>query len=204
MDTDALYGLNKLHSLVLEMCRLRSMPPVADVKDTLSNLAITQNLITYIPADYFKGFTKLQSLSLIFNRLAYFPDVRPLNLTLNALFLTENRITRIPQSVIPSCSKLKQLGITWNNLGTLNGSIFGGGHVAMEVFMSGNPWRCDSSLAWLCNLKYGNFTERFSGRQRQFRAFGRARFSDYNLLECAQPDLYAGAKIRGLSMLMDV
>ena len=34
--------------------------------------------------------------------------------------------------------------------------------------------------------------------------FGRARFSDYNLLEYAQPDLNAGAKIRDFSMLIGV
>ena len=85
MDTDALYGLNKLHSLTLNLCDLWSMPPVVDVKDPLINLAVTENLITYIPADYFEGFTQLQTVSLMINRLAHFPDVHPHNLTLNTL-----------------------------------------------------------------------------------------------------------------------
>ena len=204
MDADALYGLNTLHSLTLDRCHLRSMPPVADVKDTLINLAIIQNLVTYIPADYFKGFAQLQTLSLMYNRLAQFPDVYPLNHTLNTIYLVVNRITQMTQSVIPSCSKFKQFSVRRNKLVTLNGSIFGGGHVVMEVSMLDNPWRCDTSLAWLCNLEYGNFTEEFSGRKLQIPMFGRARFSDYNLLEYAQPDLNAGAKIRDFSMLMGV
>ena len=94
MDADALYGLNTLHSLTLDRCHLRSMPPVADVKDTLINLAIIQNLVTYIPADYFKGFAQ-QTLSLMYNRLAQFPDVYPLNHTLNTFYLVVNRITQM-------------------------------------------------------------------------------------------------------------
>ena len=170
---------------------------------TLRNLAITYNFITYIPVDYFKGFTTLQTLFLTMNHLIQFPDVHPLNHTLKSLFLLLNRIKIIPQSVIPSCPKLKQLNIKRNMLQTLDGSLFVGRSAAMRVTMSANPWRCDSSLAWLCNLEYGNFTEDISGRQLQLRMFGRARFSEYNFLECAQPHLYARAKIRDLSMIID-
>ena len=204
MDIDALFGLSKLHSLTLKRCHLRSMPPVAHVKDTLINLGVAQNLITHIPVDYFKGFVQLQTLFLSVNRLAQFPDVHPLNLTLNTLHLLSNRISLIPQSMIPSCSKLKQINIKRNRLVTLDGSLFVGRSVVMKVYMSDNPWICDSSLAWLCNLDYGNFTDDFLGRQLQIRMYGRAGFSDYNFLECAQPDLYAGVKIRDLSMLMDI
>ena len=204
MDIDALFGLSKLHSLTLKRCHLRYMPPVAHVKDTLINLGVAQNLITHIPVDYFKGFVQLQTLFLSVNHLAQFPDVHPINLTLSSLSLLSNRISLIPQSVIPSCSKLKEINIKRNRLVTLDGSLFVGRTAAMKVYMSDNPWICDSSLAWLCNLDYGNFTDDFSGRQLQIRVYGRAGFSDYNFLECAQPDLYAGLKIRDLSMLMDI
>ena len=197
IDKDALYGLKKLHTLKLVRCRLRFMPPVVHVKDTLLALILRGNLITYISHGYFKGFARLAILVLDKNHLVQFPDVRPLNQTLNTLFLSSNCISALPQNMIFSCCRLKYLRINENMLQTLNGSHFDGGNTAVKVSMSENPWRCDSSLAWLCNLDIGNFSEGSSVQQMQMS--GRARFADYAKLKCAQPDLYAGVEIHTLS-----
>ena len=197
VDKDALYGLKKLHTLKLVRCRLRFMPPVVDVQDTLLALILRGNLITYISVGYFKGFAKLAILVLDNNHLVQFPDVRPLNQTLKTLFLSSNCISEIPPNMISSCFYLTYLRINENMLQTLNGSYFDGENAAVKVFMSGNPWRCDSSLAWLCNLDIGNFSE--GGSVQQFQMFGPARVADYAQLKCAQPALYAGVEIHYLS-----
>ena len=200
IDDGAFYGLNKLHTLKLVRCRLRLMPPVTDVKGRLRSLDLRRNLITFIPFGYFQGFVKLEALFIDQNRMVRFPDVRQLNQTLYMLYLSYNRIPVIPRNIISSCFHPKYLKMSMNMLQTLRRSFFDGENTVVKVSMFGNPWRCDSALAWLCDLDIGNFIH--DGLSEQFPMFGRARFSDYTELRCAQPDLYAGVKIIELSKLM--
>ena len=175
------------------------MPPVVDVNDTLCLLVLRDNLITHIPAGYFKHFIKLEALFLNRNHLIRFPDVLPLNKTLSTLSLSFNCIQEIPRNMISSCSHLKYLSISVNKLQTLGVLVFNDENAIVKVAMLGNPWRCDSALAWLCNLDPGNYS--IYGSVEIYPMFGRARFSDYTRLKCAQPDRYAGMMIHRLSML---
>ena len=223
MSIDAFYGLNNLQSLRLERCLLRHMPPIAHVKDTLLSLFVPGNLIAYISDGYFEDFRDLTVLSVAKNYLTQFPDVSPIYQTLHTLSLHSNRIRTIPSFMVDNtfialkylmlwennihaiptrllshCPNLRELLINDNNLRTLDHSVFEGNHSTVRVTLSGNPWRCDSALAWLCDLHFENYNN--EGFVTQFKTFKRAGIPDYGRLICTGPDLYDGIKIIHLSM----
>ena len=135
------------------------MPPVIDVKGTLRSLDLRGNLITFIPFGYFKGFVKLQTLFIEQNRMVRFPDVRPLNQTLYMLYLSYNRIPAISQKYNFLLFSLEIYKISMNMLKTLRRSSFvDDENTIVKISMFGNPWRCDSALALLCDLDIGNFS----------------------------------------------
>ena len=222
MSIDAFYGLDNLGNLRIDRCLLRLMPPIADVKDTLHTLWITRNLITHIPAGYFEDLPQLTTLDLSNNQLPHFPDVSPINRTLHTLSLRSNYIITIPSfmvttifialeflslrdnnihtlppSFVSNCPNLRQLFIAKNNLLTLDKSIFDV-EGAMILSLSGNPWRCDSALAWLCDLDFMN--HRMDGVVRQFKTYGRVGIRDYVDLVCTGPRVFAGMNIKNLRM----
>ena len=73
-----------------------------------------------------------------------------------------SRITayqQYPKNIISSCSHLKYIKISMNMLQTLRRSSFvDDENTIVKISMFGNPWRCDSALAWLCDLDIGNFS----------------------------------------------
>ena len=69
IEDRAFVGLDQLAQLNIIECDLRFMPPFTDVKDTLSELHLDANDISYVPYGYFQGFKKLHRLSLADNLL---------------------------------------------------------------------------------------------------------------------------------------
>ena len=222
MSIDALHGLKRLKRLHIERCRLRRMPAMGHVKDTLQSLMITENSITHIPDGYFDGFLQLTRLDLAKNCLTQVPDVSPVHQTLitlsvlsnyiseiphfmgdnilislKSLILSNNNIQAFPPSLLSKFPNLQEFFISINNLHTLDESVFGGIHAVVLVRLSGNPWICDSALAWLCDLKLKNYS--FMGFAKQFKSYGHIGITDYERLVCAGPDRYEGMDIFHLS-----
>ena len=183
----------------------RKMFPFDDV------IMITENSITHIPDGYFDGFLQLTRLDLAKNCLTQVPDVSPIHQTLitlsvlsnyiseiphfmgdnifislKSLILSNNNIQAFPPSLLSKFPNLQEFFISINNLHTLDESVFGGIHAVVLVRLSGNPWICDSALAWLCDLKLKNYS--FMGFAKQFKSYGHIGITDYERLVCAGPD----------------
>ena len=223
MSIDAFYGLKNLKRIHLEQCRLRRMPPIVQVKDSLQSLLIIGNKIAHIPECYFHGLRQFTTLSLAENCLTQFPDVSPVHQTLftlslrsnyiseiphfmvdnifislKSLMLSNNKIYKLTSSFLSNIPNLQELFILNNRLHTLDESVFGGTHTAMVVILAGNPWRCDSALAWLCDLPLSNYSLRVFFKQ--YRTYGHTGVTDYGRLKCAGPDVFAGIDIMHLCM----
>ena len=170
----AFAGLPKLEILQIAGCDLNSMPPLADVKDTLIDLSIYENRISFVPHGYFRGFKKLRMLTLTENLLTEVPDVTDLSSTLLYLNLQTNSIVYFPNWMLQiSMAKLEKLeifnnqiqvfppmvlchqfrlryiGLSDNNLTTLSRYYDVTRGFNAEVHVDRNPLHCNSSLAWL-------------------------------------------------------
>ena len=171
----------------------------------------------------FSWFTAIYYIKLADNCLTQFPDVSPVHQTLftlslrsnyiseipqfmvdnifislKSLMLSNNKIYKLPSSFLSNIPNLQELFILNNHLHTLDESVFGGTHTAMVVTLAGNPWRCDSALAWLCDLPLANYSLR--GFSKLYRTYGHTGVTDYGRLKCAGPDVFAGIDIMHLRM----
>ena len=221
MNIDAPYGLYNLGNLRLDRCLLRRIPYIADVKYTIHTLMVTRNLITQIPDDYFDDFPKLAMLNLANNQLAHFPDVSSVRRTLRILSLQSNVMAQIPKfmittafvvleyltvsdneiDIIPSgffrnCPNLQQFVITKNRLCALNRSLYEGRDKSAVLGLSGNPWWCDSALAWLCDLHL--MDHRIQDVVMKYESYCRVGICDYGQLVCTGPRSHAGLDIKYL------
>ena len=174
IEDHAFAGLQQLHTLQIIDCNLTSMPPVADVKDTIIDLYLAPNRIAFVPYGYFRGFKKLHRLSLGENLLTEVPDVTDLASTLNDLGVQCNSIVHFPNWMLPiTTAKLEQLEIydneiqvfppmilchqprlryidlADNNLTTLSWYHDVTQGSKAKVNIAGNPLHCNYSLAWL-------------------------------------------------------
>ena len=61
-----------------------------------------------------------------------------------------------------------------------------------------NPWRCDSALAWLCDLPI--MDHKIKGMVKKYETYGRVGINDYDLLECTAPRMHEGIYIKHLRM----
>ena len=110
-------GLPQLQTLEIVACNLTSMPPIAEVKDTLINLWLSINHISFVPHDYFTGCKKLRMLSLGSNWLTEFPDVTNLASTLFELNLPRNNIVNFPNWILQvSMAQLDKLELFDNHI----------------------------------------------------------------------------------------
>ena len=117
IEDDALVGLAELAVLKIMECGLSSMPPVFDVKDTLYELYLNINNISYVANDYFRGFKRLYHLSLADNSLTELPDLTGLKTTLQILHAEINIITHFPNWMLNmSIEKLSYLYISQNRI----------------------------------------------------------------------------------------
>ena len=91
----AFAGIHTLQRMSLIDTGLSSMPPLTPVKNTLRNLCLDHNNISYVPPGYFLGFNKLGTLSMNSNLLLEVPDVYPLLNTITKLFLNTNHVLSI-------------------------------------------------------------------------------------------------------------
>ena len=174
LEDHAFIGLVQLGVLQIAGCGLTSMPPVSDVKGTLTELSLNSNRISCVPHGYFLGFKKLSSLSLVGNLLIEIPNVSDLASTLYSLGvsrnnitcfpkwmlnismanlrdlpISENRIREFPPMILRCQSQLESVNLRWNELTTVpqyNGVTR---NITATVTILGNPLHCDSSLAWL-------------------------------------------------------
>ena len=96
IEDHAFAGLDHLAQLNIFECDLTFMPPVSDVNDTLSELHLDSNDISYVPYGYFQGFEKLHRLSLADNLLTELPDFTDLTSTRRKLEVQSNMITHFP------------------------------------------------------------------------------------------------------------
>ena len=225
MQTKALHGLNNLIRLILKRCHLREMPPVvASVKRTLQMLNVKDNNITTIQQYYFDGFEDLRYLILSKNKLKIFPNIHPISGVLKDLLVTSNFITEIPptlsKQLFPSLkmislarnriadiplgifSRLPSLyafDIQRNKLSTFKLPDFFVYNVTDELLLNlgGNPWRCDSALAWLADLDTGVI--KLFGSSGLFPRLGRIWFLSYKMVCCHGPTQHAGKCIFDMS-----
>ena len=224
MSDDALCGLNNLAVLILRQCKLREMPPVDPVKNTLHTLMLFENEITNISKDYFEGFTVLMKVSLSYNRLTAIPDVSPVRDTLLILRVSSNYITSIPSSVLDniyprvteirlkgnkikafppsafsSWPNIRKFDIRNNKLSKLYEHVFlGVNHSSyVDIFLYGNPWRCDSAFSWFIGLSTGKYTDE-TGATVPYGILGRVRFPFYKLIQCAEPRAHVGKMVADL------
>ena len=91
--------------------------------------------------------------------------------------LWDNKIHTFSSTFISHCPNLSELSIDDNDLYALDKSVFEGNHSRVRVTLSDNPWRCDSDLAWLCDLHFDNYN--VMGTVTQFKTYGRAGIEDY-------------------------
>ena len=174
IEEHAFAGLPQLNILDIVACKLSSMPPIADIKDTLIDLSLHENQISFVPHDYFTGCRKLRTLSLAGNLLTEFPDVTDLASTLFALRLTHNAIVNFPSWMLQvSMAQLEELALFGNqieafppmilcrqlrlrsielernNLTSLTRYSDVTRGIKTTIYVEDNPLHCNSSLAWL-------------------------------------------------------
>ena len=174
IEDHAFAGLSQLEILEIVACDLTSMPPIADVKDTLIRLALRENHIAFVPHDYFTGCRKLRMLSLEDNLLTEIPDVTDLARTLFDLRLPNNAIVNFPNwmlqvsmaqleflelfhnqiEVFPPMifchqPRLRSINLAGNNLTSLAWYHDVTRSIKATIDVKDNPLHCNGSLAWL-------------------------------------------------------
>ena len=179
IEDHAFAGLDQLVQLNILECDLKFMPPVSDVKDTLSELHLDSNDISYVPYGYFQGFKKLHRLSLADNLLTELPDVTALTSTLRKLEVPRNIITHFPNWMLNTSManwttlhiyenrirefypmilrhqrQLTYINLMRNDLTTLSEYHGVTWDTIAEVHIDHNPIHCDNSLAWLANVNH--------------------------------------------------
>ena len=179
IEDHAFAGLDQLAQLNIFECDLTFMPPVSDVKDTVSELHLDSNDISYVPYGYFQGFKKLHRLSLADNLLTELPDVTDLTSTLRSLEVQRNIITHFPNwmlnasmanwtslhifqnrirefspMIIRHQHRLKFINLRENDLTTLFEYPDVTWDTMTEVHIEYNPLHCDNSLAWQANVNH--------------------------------------------------
>ena len=228
INDDAFDGLSSLILLILINCKLRQMPPVNTVKDTLQLLNVRGNAITEIPQRYFEDFTSLKQLFISNNKLMEIPDVSPARCTLQGVKLSFNNITSIPSSLfdhiypfltsvwlsrnkiktiptglLSAWPKIQVFGIDRNKLNRIDKYLFddGNGTSYVEIHLLHNPWRCDSALSWFAELNIESHKDMY-GTLLSYGIYGRWHFRSYAAMVCAEPQAYAGKRIKDVGTCM--
>ena len=92
IDEMAFAGIPNLRSLRLVHTGLMAAPPLNPVKNTLEELDLPFNHISYMPRGYFVGFKNLTQLDMRHNLLLDIPDITPLRNTMTHIHLNFNKV----------------------------------------------------------------------------------------------------------------
>ena len=211
IEDDALVGLAELAVLKIMECGLPSMPPVFDVKDTLYELYLNTNNISYVANDYFRGFKRLYHLSLADNSLTELPDLTVLKTTLQILHaeiniikhfpnwmlnmsmeklsylhISQNRIQEFSSTMLSLQRQLQYIDLSLNDLRTVPQYHDVTWVTTVEVIIKDNPLHCNSSLAWLTSTSRAGNGDIITGAIR------------YNGGHCETPKRLRGRFLTGL------
>uniref|UniRef100_A0A672P4L0 LRRCT domain-containing protein n=1 Tax=Sinocyclocheilus grahami TaxID=75366 RepID=A0A672P4L0_SINGR len=113
----------------------------------LRQLSLIRNQLRTLPADLLLGLSNLHALYLENNRLKSLAASAFIgNPNLRQMFLSGNRLESLPAGIFLKQDELVFLDLRNNYLqnltpGTLDGRLY--------AVLSGNPWHCNSSLAYL-------------------------------------------------------
>ncbi|XP_036005814.1 immunoglobulin superfamily member 10 [Fundulus heteroclitus] len=108
---------------------------------SLLRLYIDHNQIEFINPEAFYGLTNLQLVQLEHNQLQQ---------------LHADTFTTLRHSQVFKVSSLRTINLSDNLLSTLPADIFQGCSQLENIFLHGNPWRCDCRMKWFSIWSYRN------------------------------------------------
>lgn len=119
--------------------------------NSLLRLHIDHNQIEFINPEAFYGLTNLQLVQLEGNQLQQ---------------LHADTFITLRHSQVFKVSSLKTIHLSDNLLSTLPADIFLGCSQLENLFLHGNPWRCDCQMKW-----FSEWTQRNSGEYLTVKVF---------------------------------
>ena len=117
-------------------------------------LSLSRNALTFIEPSGFKDLWSLSLLDLSHNNLIYLEHKAFDGLqSLQTLYLQNNLLQNLENNSFYDLIHLQYLFLHDNNLTTLNGEAFeiftSRKEITLEIWLSGNPLKCDKRLCWL-------------------------------------------------------
>ena len=124
IEDGAFIGLVRLKELSLTNCKLKEMPPLSPVKDSMETLELRRNSLSSTSNDYFNDFHKLHTIDLGNNSLEVAPNVSALNDQLKTLKIPFNKIITLDSLTSAVYPQLFRLDVAGNRLTQLTRSMF--------------------------------------------------------------------------------
>ena len=160
-------GCNLLSLVSLAHNKIRSIPDITDVCDTLKTLYMNDNILTDISMLHQVQLPRLEMLHLSNNHIVSFP---------------------YPQWVWP---RLIVLNLQENFLDSITYKWFWNAVVRLTMITERNPWNCSQDLCWVqqCSLVTENHSPRYKcGRNGYW-------FLPDGGLQCTSPQVWKGQRI---------
>lgn len=155
IDADCLPVNNSLQRLDLSSNKFTQLP-VAFLQrlNTLESLDLRNNQLEELTLGALNTLPKLEALYLENNRLKSL-DASAFtgNPNLQQMFLSGNRLENLPAGIFLKQDELVFLDLRNNSLQNLTPGILDG---RFHAVLSGNPWHCNSSLAYLWHWLHKN------------------------------------------------
>ena len=185
--------LNRLQSLIMDNCLLKSAPSLDYVGQTLEHLSLQNNQISHIPQNYFYNCIALKIVQLTRNILQSVPNLIPLNETIEWVLLDHNKLTQFhincyDKEIWPS---LKILDLRHNYLSLV--SDLSCLRYAPTVRLEYNPFNCSEEMNWIMGK---NTTANRSVQPHRIAVGGVMIYDNPNIL-CHFPPEMKGKQLMG-------
>ena len=152
IDSKTFQGMSRLHTLSLAETSLESFPNAAlDPAEALTHLDISYNNISQIDTESFRNLNGLTRLNMYNMKTNFSVEEGTFSklLNLRTLYLDNNPGIKLSITDLQNLTKLDTVRLTYCELTTLDGNGFMNLPALEDLFIYGNPFKCDCHLSWM-------------------------------------------------------